>query len=169
MSENLSKWMKEVRHFYRNPGKISNRETALLIIDMEKYFASPSGKAYLPATKDIIPNIKKLLDFFRENNLLIIYTAHQHCRIEEDGGMLAKWWGAYIEGNSKEAEICNELRPKGERILKKRRYSAFYQTELELVLRGRAIKNLIITGVMTNLCCETTARDAFMRDFQVFF
>ena len=49
------------------------------------------------------------------------------------------------------------------------RYSAFYKTDLEQYLMSIGIKNVIIGGVMTNLCCETTARDAFVRDFRVFF
>jgi nicotinamidase-related amidase len=53
--------------------------------------------------------------------------------------------------------------------LQKKRYSAFFQTDLEKFLQLKGIKDLIISGVMTNLCCETTARDAFMRDYRVFF
>ncbi len=167
---NVTQWMKEVEPYSRNPGKIDPARTALLIIDMEVYFASPSGHSFLPAVKDIIPGIKKLLEFFRERKLTVIYTAHHHKNPEEYGGMLIEWWGSYIKGGTDQAEICEELKnlPE-ERVLKKRRYSAFYQTELELVLKGKRIENLVITGVMTNLCCETTARDAFMRDFRVFF
>jgi len=54
-------------------------------------------------------------------------------------------------------------------ILPKNRYSAFYETELDTILQSKGIQELIISGVMTNLCCETTARDAFMRDYRVFF
>ena len=54
-------------------------------------------------------------------------------------------------------------------VLQKKRYSAFYETDLEKILRAKGIQDLIISGVMTNLCCETTARDAFMRDYRVFF
>jgi isochorismate hydrolase len=56
-----------------------------------------------------------------------------------------------------------------DRVLQKKRYSAFFQTDLEKLLQSIEIKDLIISGVMTNLCCETTARDAFMRDYRVFF
>ncbi|RLA86221.1 MAG: hypothetical protein DRG31_00820 [Deltaproteobacteria bacterium] len=66
--------------------------------------------------------------------------------------------------------IMGELGPReGERIIPKRRYSAFYRTPLEEHLRGLGVQDLVICGVMTNLCCETTARDAFIRDFRVFF
>ena len=54
-------------------------------------------------------------------------------------------------------------------IIPKKRYSAFYETDLDSILRSKGIQDLIISGVMTNLCCETTARDAFMRDYRVFF
>jgi isochorismate hydrolase len=54
-------------------------------------------------------------------------------------------------------------------IIPKKRYSAFHGTNLENILREREVKDLVIGGVMTNLCCETTARDAFVRDFRVFF
>ena len=166
---NVEKWMKELLPFYRDPGTVECEKTALLIIDMENYFASPSGNSFLSDTKYIVPNIKKLLCYFREHKLPVIYTAHQHLNPSVDGGMLSKWWGSSIMEGSLQAEICDELKPAGERVIKKRRYSAFYQTDLELLLRGMNIENLVITGVMTNLCCETTARDAFVRDFRVFF
>ena len=56
-----------------------------------------------------------------------------------------------------------------DKILPKKRYSAFFETDLEAFLRAKEIRDLIISGVMTNLCCETTAWDAFMRDYRVFF
>jgi isochorismate hydrolase len=54
-------------------------------------------------------------------------------------------------------------------ILPKKRHIAFYETHLDSILRSKGIQDLIISGVMTNLCCETTARDAFIRDYRVFF
>jgi nicotinamidase-related amidase len=50
----------------------------------------------------------------------------------------------------------------------KHRYSAFYATDLETVLRCLEVEDLVVTGVMTNLCCESTARDAYYRDYRVF-
>jgi nicotinamidase-related amidase len=57
----------------------------------------------------------------------------------------------------------------GDIILEKPRYGAFTGTDLELILRNRGIDTVIITGICTNVCCETTAREANMRDFHVFF
>jgi len=84
--------------------------------------------------------------------------------------MLYKWWGELIIEGSFDDRIMGELAPlEGEKIIRKRRYSVFYKTDLEEHLRKEGVEDLVICGVMTNLCCETTARDAFMRDFRVFF
>ena len=75
-----------------------------------------------------------------------------------------------IIAGTPESEIIDELSPMdGDPVIKKHRYSAFYNTDLETILRCTGVKDLVITGVMTNLCCETSARDAFIRDFRVFF
>jgi nicotinamidase-related amidase len=80
------------------------------------------------------------------------------------------WWeGKCIEG-SPESEIHPEISPlSGEKVILKHRYSAFYNTDLETILRCLKIEDIVITGVMTNLCCESTARDAYFRDYRVFF
>jgi isochorismate hydrolase len=83
---------------------------------------------------------------------------------------LGEWWADVIIEGSESSVLLPELRVQPEdTIIKKDRYSAFYKTDLEEALRAKGIKDLIIGGVMTNLCCETTARDAFVRDFRVFF
>jgi isochorismate hydrolase len=58
---------------------------------------------------------------------------------------------------------------RGDAVVRKTRYDAFTGTDLEGVLRRRGVRSVLITGVMTHLCCETTAREAFVRDFKVFF
>jgi nicotinamidase-related amidase len=54
-------------------------------------------------------------------------------------------------------------------VILKHRYSAFYNTDLETILRCLKIEDLVISGIMTNMCCESTARDAYYRDYRVFF
>ncbi len=83
---------------------------------------------------------------------------------------MARWWRSLIEEGSEEAEFTGQLCPlPEERVITKCRYNAFTATPLEMILRTMHIEDLIIGGVMTNLCCETTARDAFVKDFNVFF
>jgi nicotinamidase-related amidase len=74
-----------------------------------------------------------------------------------------------VEGSA-ESEIHPELSPReNEKVVLKHRYSAFYNTDLETIIRCLKIEDLVIAGVMTNLCCESTARDAYFRDYRVFF
>ena len=74
-----------------------------------------------------------------------------------------------LEG-SKESEVYETIAPlKGEKLVYKHRYSSFYNTDLETVLRVLKIEDVVITGIMTNMCCESTARDAYYRDYRVFF
>jgi isochorismate hydrolase len=82
---------------------------------------------------------------------------------------MERWWRDVLYEDDQLSEISPALTPEpGEHVLRKSRYSAFIGTDLEGRLRSLDIERILITGVMTHLCCETTARDAFMRDFDVF-
>jgi isochorismate hydrolase len=83
---------------------------------------------------------------------------------------MERWWKDVLYEDDRLSEISPALAPEqGEYVLRKSQYSAFGGTDLESTLRSLGIERILITGVMTHLCCETTARDAFMRDFDVFF
>ncbi|XP_043694670.1 nicotinamidase 2-like [Telopea speciosissima] len=85
--------------------------------------------------------------------------------------MLGEWWNndLIMEGTP-ETELMPEVNRKSDdKVLEKNTYSAFIGTGLEEYLVERGIKEVIITGVMTNLCCETTVREAFVRGIRVFF
>jgi isochorismate hydrolase len=99
----------------------------------------------------------------------LFFTQHGHPP-NEDPGLLGDWWADIIIEGSEGSELLPELhvRP-GDTLIKKDRYSAFYKTDLERLMCKKGIKDLVVGGVMTNLCCETTARDAFVRDYRVFF
>jgi nicotinamidase-related amidase len=100
----------------------------------------------------------------------VLFTRHGHRDPARDGGMLRKWWGDLIRRGSRDWELLEGLgRAANEPIIDKNRYSAFFGTRLDARLRKKGIEDLIICGVMTNCCCETTARDAFVRDYRVFF
>jgi isochorismate hydrolase len=135
---------------------------ALLIIDMQRYFLS--------IARPILENVLSVVKACQSRGIRIIFTRHGHRDISEDGGMLAEWWGDWIEYGSEDWELINSLKPTdtGE-IIDKNRYSVFQGTGLEERLESNKIEELIIAGVMTNCCCETTARDAFVRDYRVFF
>jgi nicotinamidase-related amidase len=164
------KWKKEISDYNVHRMKPDFKRSCLLVVDMQNFFLDPKSPTFTPGGLAILPNTAKLIQAFRRNKLPVIYTAHMHKSKEMDGGILGWWWEGMIIENTKEAEIHPDLTPlPEEKIIRKHRYSAFYNTDLEIVLRCLGITDLIISGVMTNLCCESTARDAYFRDLRVFF
>ena len=135
---------------------------ALMVIDMQQYFQSIAAS--------ILGNVMSIIDACRSRGMRLIYTRHGHEDIKKDGGMLDKWWGDYIQYGSKDWELIKALQlDDNDTILDKKRYNAFHGTDLDNSLRSIGVEELIITGVLTNCCCETTARDTFVRDYRVFF
>ena len=142
-------------------------QSALLIIDMQRYFLDERSHAYIPSALPIIPKIKKLANTFNEMNLPVILT--QHLNTNEDAGLMAQWWDDFITEKDDISEVTPELNMPYYIIIKKTQYDGFFRTSLEDILREKGISRLVITGVMSQLCCETTARSAFVRGFTVFF
>ncbi len=137
-------------------------KTALLVIDMQQYFRG--------LAEPILSNVISLIDVCRDNGVKIFFTRHGHRDTEKDGGMLSEWWEDVIYYGSAEWGLIRELKVnEKETILDKNRYSAFFGTDLDERLRVERVEDLVICGVMTNCCCETTARDAFVHDYRVFF
>jgi isochorismate hydrolase len=150
--------------------RLRRDRACLLVIDMQNYFVHPDGSSLLENGKDLVPPLKEFIGVCRENSIPVIFTRHMHHKDGKDVGILGEWWGDNIYEGTWESEIVDELRPEeGELVIHKNRYSAFRGTGLEEDLRKMGIEDVIIAGVMTNICCETTARDAFMRDLTVHF
>jgi len=163
-------WRQAIDYYNVHRMKLDLKRSCLLVVDMQNFFLDPESPTFTPGGLAILPNLSKLIKAFRRKKLPVIYTAHVHKDKKLDGGILAWWWEGMVMENTKEAEIHPDLAPlPEEKIVYKHRYSAFYNTDLEIVLRCLKITDLVITGVMTNLCCESTARDAYFRDYRVFF
>jgi len=150
--------------------RIRPGRSALLVVDMQKFFLSPDSPTFVSAGLAILPNLRKLIAAFRAARRPVIYTCHVHHPERIDAGIMGWWWeGMCVEG-SEESRVHEDLAPlPREKIIFKHRYSAFYNTDLETVLRCLKVEDLVISGVMTNMCCESTARDAYSRDYRVFF
>lgn len=142
--------------------------SALLVMDMQNFFLDASSHAYIPAAQALVPNVRSLIELYRAHDRAIIFTRHAVAE-GEDAGIMARWWRDTVREGTPHSEVIDALSPKGdEHVLRKTRYSAFYGTELERILRDGDVSSIVLTGVMTDLCCESTARDAFLRDFEVY-
>lgn len=146
---------------------LSPDKSALLIIDMQEYFLNPSSHAFIPSGETILPGVKKLIATYSEKNLPIIFTLHSNT--DENARMMGKWWPDLLHEEQRESSIAKGLNTSDGIIVKKNQYDAFYNTNLEQILREKNINQVIICGVLTNICCETTARSAFVRGFETFF
>jgi len=163
-------WLERISVFNQHKMKLNIEKSALLVIDMQKFFLDSKSPTYTCGGKAVLPVIKKLINCFRNQNLYIIYTKHIHHPDNLDSGIMGWWWEGMCIENTPESEIHPDIRPlENEKIVTKHRYSAFYNTDLETVLRCLKVEDLVISGIMTNMCCESTARDAYYRDYRVFF
>jgi nicotinamidase-related amidase len=152
-----------------------SESAALVVVDMQNDFLLPEGLLRVWGGPAVVPRINRLFNLFRSAARPIVFTRHIYERPEVDGGATARFWGA--DANSqllREGTWHSDLyaalhRQPGDRVLSKRRYSGFYGTDLELLLRTEGVRQVVVTGVCSNICCEATAHDAFFRDFDVFF
>jgi len=158
---------------------IDPKQTALLNVDMQHYFMSPGFQAACPMAIDIIPQLNELNREMRELGALPVWvqTSASPKAISE--------WGHYGDLQSAEtwARRSTELAPAHEGyklhpdldvhetdlISVKSRFSAFIQgsSDLDAALRERGIDTVLVTGVATGVCCESTARDAMMLNYRV--
>jgi len=163
-------WLERIRPYNQHEMRLNVAKSALLVIDMQGFFLDANSLTFACGGLAILPAVKRLVGAFRRAGRPVIFTRHVHHPNDLDSGIMGWWWeGKCLEG-SPESEIVTELAPlPGEKVVLKHRYSAFYDTDLETVLRCLKARDLVVCGVMTNLCCESTARDAYYRDYRVFF
>ncbi|NQT34190.1 cysteine hydrolase [bacterium] len=173
-AENISKkvrgWLDRIEPYNRHEMQLNTERAALLVIDMQDFFLDQSSPTYTCGGQAILPTLKRLIGAFRTAGRPVIYTRHVHNPNLSDAGIMEWWWdGMCLEGTP-ESEIHRDIAPlPDEKVILKHRYSAFYNTDLETVLRCLKIEDLVVCGLMTNLCCESTARDAYYRDYRIFF
>ena len=148
-------------------GSFRPQHSALLVLDMQAYFLDPSSHAYIPSAEAILDGIIQLIKEYSTHGRPIFFT--QHINTTSDAGMMSTWWKDLITIQNPTYKIIPEINPSMGTLIKKRQYDAFYKTQLDELLQVSGVTQVVLCGVMTHLCCETTARSAFMHGFEVFF
>ena len=170
LTEKTQGWLERIRPYNQHAMQLNAAKSALLVVDMQVFFLDPASPTFTCGGEAILPNVARLVQAFRQANRPVIFTRHVHHPDHLDSGIMGWWWSGMCLEGSPESEVHPALAPlPGEKQVLKHRYSAFYNTDLETVLRCLKVEDLVITGVMSNLCCESTARDAYFRDYRVFF
>ena len=153
---------------------VDPRKTALIVIDMQNAFVAPGATYETPGARTMMPNLDRLIEFARELGMPVIWTQSDHSA-PYSGVMLRKFptirEDRYLWAGQPSFELfADMIQPReGEYRVVKHKYDAFFETDLDSILRNRGVENVIIVGTATNVCCESTARSAFFRDYCVAF
>lgn len=149
-------------------GLVKMGKTALIIVDMVKDFTSPDGLVYYPQNKEILPRIRTVLDLCREKGLLVIFLQHRHRRDKPDKNLVNMRKNCVEGSGGEEIDPMLPVDEKNDYVIQKRRYSGFFGTDLDLVLREHDVRKLIIVGTKTNCCIRATVTDAYYLDYEPF-
>jgi maleamate amidohydrolase len=145
----------------------------LLIVDMQKEYADRNNPWYFPSATTVARKIKTVLKEFRAKNLPVIYTYNGFRRDLSDAGLFrdksldVKMGLVCVDGTSG-VEIMKEIAP-NERdiVINKKRFSAFFGTDLLIYLNGLDADTIVLTGCVTSGCIRMTAYDAFQFNYRV--
>ncbi len=128
---------------------------ALILVDFEKEWTDKSSDYFVGDVSELIKKTNKLIDYCRKNDYKIIFTTH----IEKDSNE------AFAE-ESQNVEILDEINKQNfDVLIKKNKISPFFKTDLYKHLEG--IDEIVIAGILTNLCVRSLAQDAYDRDFKI--
>jgi ureidoacrylate peracid hydrolase len=159
---------------------LSRDRTALLVVDMQNSFCADDGgcgRTGLPIQnlQTAIQPCVKLVAAARSAGIPVIYTRYMYRPDYADGGILVKHLlpelkdAKALQAGTWDIEVVPELAPQdGDFVVDKNRPSAFYATSMETILNGLDVDSLVVCGVTTNCCVETSVRDASQRDFKTF-
>ena len=136
-------------------------KTALVVVDMQNYFMDESQQAGCPVGQTVVGNVNKIADTVRRTGGIVIWIQNLAPADTRES------WSTAHERYLPELWPDLDVQDCDFRVIK-RRYSAFIQgsSDIELILKDNGIENILVCGVATNVCCESTARDAMMLNYR---
>jgi ureidoacrylate peracid hydrolase len=162
--------------------ELNPARTAHVVVDLQNGFMAPGQIAEIPMAREIVPNVNRISTALRAAGGLVVFIQNTI-----DAAAKEAWsnWFTYMSGERRQASMDaafaegsygHALWPELEVLatdlkVKKNRFGAFVpgSSQLHAVLQERGIDTVIITGTATNVCCESTARDAMMLNYKVIF
>ena len=136
---------------------------ALIINDMENDFVDEKGALRVDTAIDCVEPIKKLKAKMKKEGAPVIYVCDTHFKGDKE----FEKWGSHTVDGTWGAAVIDELAPdENDFVIKKWRYSAFFATPLEMLLRQLKVDTIVLTGVLTDVCIQHTAADAYFRGFK---
>jgi len=138
-------------------------KSAIIVVDMLNDFVT--GALGCDRALQIVQPNADLLNFARSNGIPVIFSNDAHIKgIDHE----LELWGDHAIAGTKGAEVIPELKPtENDYVVPKRRYSGFFQTDLDILLRELGVTTVILTGLHAHMCVRHTAADAYMRGYKV--
>lgn len=154
--------------------------TALVVIDMQNVFMQEGAPAETPVAREIVPNINRIATAMRDSGGTVVWVSMTHTADDLDdwsifyealsGSGRAPLMQSWLQDGSEGHRLWPEMDARdGDWMVNKNRFSAFLHGSSDLAerLQGRGIDTIVLTGTLSNICCESSARDAMMRNFGV--
>lgn len=139
--------------------------TALVVVDMQNDFVKPGGRLRVPSAESIVAPIAGLLREARRSGVMVVYTMDTHY----EGDPEFEVWGVHALRGTWGWRIIDELAPSSsDVVIEKTRYDGFYGTPLDDILRSYGVRNVVVVGVVANICVLHTAASAAMRHYKVY-
>lgn len=160
---------------FKHSEAISGPKTALVVIDLQNAFMLPGMPVEVPAARDIVPNVNRLAQTVRAAGGKVIWVQVNLSGQRDSWSVFfasspRKSAGPYLEPGTHGYALHDDLDVRDEDlIVPKTRYSVFIQgsSDLDATLRKLGIDTVVVVGTLTNVCCESSARDAMMLNYKV--
>lgn len=142
-------------------------KSALIVVDMVRDFTDPEGLVFYPQNREILPRIAQAVEKCRAHGMTIVFMQHCYRRGKPEKNLETMRPNCIEGSGGEELDPMLPVDPQRDYIIKKRRYSAFFGTDLHLVLRENGVENVVVVGTKTNCCIRATVTDAYNMDYNV--
>jgi nicotinamidase-related amidase len=153
---------------------VDPKSAALIVVDMQNAFVGEGSTYETPGARTMLPQLERLIAFAREHEMPVVWTQSDHS--PPAGGIMHSKFPTIREDKvlwkgDRSFELYSEMvQPReDEHRVVKHKYDAFFETDLDAILRNLRVDTVIVVGTATNVCCESTVRSAFFRDYRVAF
>jgi ureidoacrylate peracid hydrolase len=154
-------------HMQNQEVRLDPKRAGVVVVDMINEFCKPGGKMILPGYETLVPPQRAVIAAARASGTPVIWVHDMHRPNTRRERVWEKRIPHGVE-NTWATEIIEDLGARPDELhVVKRRYSSFFQTDLDLVLRDMMIDQLVIFGVVTNICVRSTVHDAFFLGYEV--
>ena len=154
-------------HMNAETAQLDANRTAVVVVDMINEFCKPGGKMVLPGYDALVPPQLAVIEAARASGAIVVWVHYSHRRnLRRDREWLKRT--PHAEEGTWATQVIDDLGARDDEIhVVKHRYSSFFQTDLDVTLKDMLVDQLVVFGVVTNICVRSTVHDAFFNGYEV--